>query len=543
MPMNSSAAPHQAYVRADTGAALLDCSAGALLREAAQQVPDIAALIVPATADGRPERRWTYRELQAAAERAARALLGRFAPGDRVATWAAGSADLVVLQLGAALAGIVLVTLNPANRANELLYMLTQSRARGLFLTRSFRGQDNISILDSIRSQLPLLETLVAMEEWSAFLDGAADSSTPLPDVAPGSPALILFTSGSTGKPKAAVLHHAGIVNNAALTARQLGARRHGVWLNVLPLFHVGGSVTMTLGVIASQGTQLLLPEFSVEAMLDALARYRVTLTMAVPTMLVNLLASPLLPKTDLSALELIVVGGSAVAPELVHRVREQMGAEVAALMGQTEAGGAMFCTRAGDDIDRVTNSVGYPLPLSEARIARTADGQTAERGEIGEICIRSRCVMLEYFGMPEKTRETLDTEGWLHTGDLGYMRPDGYLQITGRLKEMIIRGGENIYPREIEDALAAHPDIAQAAVFGVPDEKWGEQVAAAVIARAGCKPDPEALTLFLQQRIARHKVPKIWRIVDSLPLNASGKIQKFVLQEQLTRELGAHGH
>ena len=529
-----------AYVRAEADAEFRQWAVGRLLREVVQANGERDALIVPAMADGRPERRWTYRELEVDAQRAARAILRHFKPGDRVATWAAGSADILLLQLGAALAGITLVTLNPANRASELLYMLTQSQARGLFLDRSFRKLDNVSVVESLRAQLPQLEMLIYMDQWSGFVAEGDQHAASLPEVAADSPAMILFTSGSTGKPKAAGLHHAGIVNNASLTAQQLGIPNHGVWLNVLPMFHVGGSVTMTLGCIACQGTQVLLTEFSVDAMLDSLARYRVNLTMAVPTMLVAILENPKLAQTDLSALSTIVVGGSAVAPGLVHRVREQLGAEVSALMGQTEAGGAMFCTRRGDGIEQVTQSVGFPLPLSEARIVRTADGATATRGEIGEMCVRSPCMMRGYVGMPEKTRETLDAEGWLHTGDLGYMRPDGYLQITGRLKEMIIRGGENIYPREIEDVLVEHEDVAQAAVFGVPDPKWGEQVAAALVARPGRTPDFEALTAFLNSRIARHKTPRFWRLVESFPLNASGKIQKFVLQEQFVNEGGA---
>ena len=525
----------EAYVRGDTRAKFLEWSTGQLLERAVREAGDRPALIVPPTVDGKPEQRWTYRELEADARRAASALLGRFAPGDRVATWAAGSADFIILQLGAALAGVVLVTLNPANRAAELQYMLNQSQARGLFLDRIFRQMDNVAVLNSVRSNLPQLETVIYLDEWHAFVGGAALRE--LPPVAHDAPALILFTSGSTGKPKAAVLSHAGVVNASALTAEHLSMRLGDMWLSVLPMFHIGGSGTMTLGCLSTMGTQVFLAEFNVDAMLDALARYRVNMTMAVPTMLIGMLQSPKLASTDLSALQLIVAGGTAVAPDLVRRVKQAMGAEVATLMGQTEASGAMFSTRRGDSEDRVTSSVGCPLGLTEAKIVSTADGRTQPIGEIGEMCIRSRRVMREYFGMPEKTRETLDADGWLHTGDLGYMRPDGYLQVTGRLKEMIIRGGENIYPREIEDVLLEHADVAQAAVFGVPDEKWGEQVAAAVIARPGRTPDFEALTRFLQERIARHKVPKHWRLVDSLPLNASGKVQKFVLQEQFGRE------
>jgi fatty-acyl-CoA synthase len=202
-------------------------------------------------------------------------------------------------------------------------------------------------------------------------------------------------------------------------------------------------------------------------------------------------------------------------------------------LFGQTEAGGCMCLTRRGDHEERITHTVGIPLPLSQVKIVPTGSGDMDAVDQVGEICVRTRCAMSGYFRMPERTAETIDSEGWVHTGDLGRVRADGYLQITGRLKDMIIRGGENIYPREIEDVLAEHSSVGQAAVFGVADATWGEQVAAAVILRPGEVPNIDALTLFLQERIARHKVPKIWHFVDSFPVNASGKVQKYLLRER----------
>jgi fatty-acyl-CoA synthase len=508
----------------------LDWAIGDLLRDAAAQVPDRIALIVPAFAE-HTERRWTYRELEADARSTAQALLRHFAPGDRVATWVGGSAEVLRLHLGAALAGIVLITLNPANRAAELEYLLQQSAARGLFLDRSYRGSDNAAVIDAVRPRLPALQVVVYLDGWAAFVDGPEPQA--LPAVAADAPAMILFTSGTTGKPKGAVLLHRGLVNNARLSAARLQLPAGAVWLNVLPLFHIGGSVTMTLGCLSNLGTQVLLPAFSAEGMLDALQRYRATVTMAVPTMLVAMLQSPGFAETDLSALEVVVTGGTVVVPELVREVAAKFGAETMVLFGQTEAGGCMCLTRRGDDVERVTQSVGAALPLSRVKIAAPEDGRVLPVGEIGEICVQTRCAMREYFGMPDKTRETLDADGWLHTGDLGMMRDDGYVQVTGRLKDMIIRGGENIYPREIEDALAEHPAIAQAAIFGVPDTKWGEQVAAAVVLKPGASADEAELDAFLTHRIARHKVPRSWRFVDALPVNASGKIQKFVLREQ----------
>jgi fatty-acyl-CoA synthase len=524
-----------AYFKAETDSAYLDWPVGRLLAERARQIPERIALVVPAGPDGLPERRWTYRELEATAHKVAQALLARFAPGDHVATWAGASPEILLLQFGAALAGIILVTVNPANRAGELQYLLELGQARGLFLDRVYRNLDNVEALASINATLPQLETIIYIDEWEGFL--AQGRPVVLPEVAPEAPALVLFTSGSTGKPKAAVLSHAGILNNAALTAQRLGVPPGTVWLNTLPMFHIGGAGTLTLGCLANAGTQVMLPAFSPEAMLDTLERYKVGIAMAVPTMLLGLLDHPAFPATDLSHLEVIVVGGTPVPPALLHRVKASIKADISTLMGQTEAGGAMFTTRRGDAEELVTGSVGPPIALSEVKVIAPADGRTLVRGEIGEICIRARSVMLGYFGAPEKTRETLDKDGWLHTGDLGLMLGNGYIQVTGRLKEMIIRGGENIYPREVEDVLAEHPAISQAAVFGIPDEKWGEQVAAAVILRANETVEFPALQDYLKARIASHKIPKIWRAVKSFPLNTSGKIQKFLLQEQIAAE------
>jgi len=548
-----STALDRSYLKADTDAEFKAWTVGHLLRAAVSAVPDRVALICPAAAgaapagvaraDALPERRWTYRQLEREADRAARALLTRFQPGDRVATWAGAGPEILILQLGAALAGIVLVTLNPANRAVDLKYLLTQSEARGLVLDRVFRKMDNVAVLEALHGELPSLKHVIYTDEWAQFVaqaeaaaqaqEASSVQQAPLPALAPDAPALILFTSGTTGKPKGVVLHHAGIVNNARFSTARIALDPGAVWLNVLPMFHVGGSVTMTLGCIANLGTQVLLAEFSAPGMLDALQRYRATVTMAVPTMLHALFEDAAFASTDFSALDVIVTGGTAIAPQLVRDVRTRFGSEVMVLFGQTEAGGCMCLTRRGDDEERVTRSVGTPLPLSEAKIVRTDGGAIAAVEEVGEICVRTRCAMTGYFRMPERTAETIDAEGWVHTGDLGLMRADGYIQVTGRLKDMIIRGGENIYPREIEEVLVEHPAVAQAAVFGVADVKWGEQVAAAVILKPGASGTAEAFMEYLQERIARHKVPKVWHFVETFPVNASGKIQKFVLRER----------
>jgi len=538
----------RSYVRAETTAEFKPWTVGDLLKDSASTVPDRLALIAPAVAEGAPgagaalpERRWTYRELRRDAEQAARALLLDFKPGDRLATWAAASPDIVILQLGAALAGIVLVTLNPANRAVELGYLLAQSEARGMVLDRVFRKMDNLAVIEGLRPGLPLLQQLIYTDDWAAFV-GRADTFEPalrdLPALSPETAAMILYTSGTTGKPKGVVLHHGGIVNNARLSTERIAVAPGAVWLNVLPMFHIGGNVTMMLGCLSNRGTHVLLSEFTAAGVLKAIEDYRVTLFMAVPTMFHAMFQHEAFAATDVSGLEVIVTGGTAIAPELVRAVQSRFGADVMVLFGQTEAGGCMCLTRRGDAAERITGSVGTPLPLSEVKIVATAGGALMDCGDVGEICIRTRCAMTGYFKMPEKTRETIDPDGWVHTGDLGRMRPDGYLEVTGRLKDMIIRGGENIYPREIEDVLAEHPAVMQAAVFGVADAKWGEQVAAAVILKPGITVTVERLMDYLQARIARHKVPKIWHFVDAFPVNASGKIQKFVLRERYPQSI-----
>jgi fatty-acyl-CoA synthase len=528
--MDKIAVSEKSLVRIESDSPFVEWTVGDLLAAAVRKVPDQLALVTPETADGHAGRSWTYRQFQTECEAVARALLVHFNPGERVATWANASAEILLLQFGAALSGIALVTLNPANRATELQYLLQQSGAAGIFLDRVYRKLDNASVIQGLRHTVPLLRQTFFIDEWQAFV--AHVSTAPLPKVAPCSPALIVFTSGTTGKPKGVVLSHRGIVNNARLCNERLALSLGSVWLNVLPMFHIGGTVTMTLGCMANMGTQVLLPEFGAEAMLKALSRYKVTITMAVPTMLHAMFESKRFDTFDLSALEVIVTGGTAIAPELVRATQARFATEVMVLFGQTEAGGVMCLTRRGDGEEQTTQSVGLPLAQSEAKIISARDGGLMPIGEPGEICVRIRCAMREYFGMPERTLEALDSQGWVHTGDLGVMRADGYLQVTGRLKDMIIRGGENIYPREIEDALAEHADVAQAAVFGVPDAKWGEQVAAAVILKPDRTVDAENLSLFLQERMAKHKVPKIWQFVGSFPVNASGKIQKFELRQ-----------
>ena len=523
----------ESYLAASHTTPPLKISVGQWLRLIATEVPDRLALVgVPATV-APPQLQWTYRELLQRSEALAQRLLADFTPGERVAVWASNKPEWVLLQMGAALAGIVLVTLNPANRIEEMRYLLQQSACCGLFLDRSYRNLDNKALLNELRPGLPALRLTVYFDEWDHYLAGP-HSARKLPQVSPADPALVLFTSGTTGKPKGVVLTHQGIINNARYAQERYELAPGSVWLTVLPCFHVGGSVTSTLGCLSNRGTQALMSEFSAEVMLRAIETFKVNLTMAVPLMVHAMLDHERFTATDVSSLKLFLTGGATVAPKLVQLIRDRFRTDVGVMFGQTEAGGTMCLTCRGDSVDQLCNTVGKPISSYEAKIINPADAATLPVGEIGEICVRSACTMSGYSAQPEATAQTLEADGWLHTGDLGTMRSDGYLSITGRLKDMIIRGGENIYPREIEDLLGTHPAVSQAAVFGLPDEKWGEQVAAAVMLKTGSSTSGDELIAFLIDRIAKHKVPKFWTFVTQFPVNPTGKIQKFLLRDQL---------
>ena len=519
---------------------------GSVLREAAGRAPDAAALI-----DGdpdRPGRRWTYAELLASAERAARALLTEFTPGERVAVWAPNSPEWIILEFGAALAGLVLVTVNPAYQGEELAHVLGSSRADGLFLVDRFQERDNRGVLAEVRDRLPALRNVVSFADWEAFVTAGARAAVgrPLPDVAPSSVAQVLYTSGTTGRPKGAALTHRGLTNNARLAFERAGVGPGDVEINPMPLFHVGGSALFTLGPVQATATHVLMPRFSPALELALIEAHRVTLLCGVPTMLMALLAHPDLAKRDVSSLRSVFTGGAVSPSALARQVEATLGVTYLIGFAQTEAGCVISMTAAADPADDRMNTLGRPLPQVEARIASLRSGQTAGCGEVGEICARGYLVMSGYLNAPEATAEAVDPDGWLHTGDLGSMDDRGYLRIAGRLKEMIIRGGENIYPREVEELLSAHPGVADASVIGVPDDYYGEVVGAAIRPAGPASPaaaDGAAaphdlvteLTAYCRARLAAEKVPVRWLITDAFPMTPSGKIRKDALRARLT--------
>ena len=519
------------YWAADRSQPVLDLTVGEVLRDAAAQAPSTTALVEGAV-DPAGRRRWSYAELLEASERAARALLARFAPGDRVAVWANNIPEWVILELAAGLAGITIVTVNPALRPQELAYVLGQSQADGIFLVPAYRANPMAEIVQQVRGDLPALREVVSFADWEAFCAGAVPDQD-LPMVSPHAPAQIQYTSGTTGFPKGAVLHHRGIVNNMRLYTGRLGLGPGNVSLSAMPLFHTAGCVLAVLGAVVTRGTLILPPYFDPGLMLELIAAEQPETLTGVPTMLIGLLEYPGFTTTDISSIRQLLTGGAVVPPALVGRVEAAFDAPLSIVFAQTEASPVITQTSPQDTTEDRAHTLGQPLPQTEVKIIDPASGQAVAPDMIGELCTRGYHVMTGYFRDPDRTAAAIDADGWLHTGDLASMDDRGYCKIAGRLKDMIIRGGENIYPREIEQVLFGHPTVADVAVVGVPDAKWGEQVAAFVRPAPGQKPDPDELFAYCREHLAPHKTPRYWTVLEEFPLTPSGKVQKFVLRER----------
>ena len=525
--------PSASYQRADSSRPVFETTVGGVLREAAERAAGTVALVEGAPDPGL-RRRWSYSDLLAASERVARALLGRFAPGERVAVWAPNSPEWLLLEFGAALAGLTLVTVNPALRAGEVAYVLGQSRAQGVVLAPTYRGADLAETLAQVRGGLPNLREVISLADWDSFA-GSGSPMERLPNVRPDDAVQIQYTSGTTGFPKGAVLCHRGITNSARFCAEILQAGPGDVWVNPMPLFHTAGCVLLTLGPVQGQFTEVLPPGFDPGLVLHLIESERATMFGGVPTMLLAQLNHPDFAARDLSRVRCAFSGGATVPSALVRRVESALGAPLSIVFAQTEASPSITQTRLDDSPADRAETLGRPHPQVEVKIADPATGVTVQAGAVGEILTRGYHVMKGYFDDPAATTEAIDGAGWLHTGDLGSMDERGYCRIEGRVKEMIIRGGENIYPREIEQVLHAHPGVADVAVVGVPDDYWGEQVAAFVRSVPGQPVTQEELASYCRTQLASHKTPRHWVFVDAFPLTPSGKVQKYVLRERFT--------
>ncbi len=525
-----------AYWAADVSEPVLETTVGGVLREAAAAAPDVVAL-VEGSADPGKRRRWTYAELLREAEQAARALTARFDPGERVAVWAPNIPEWVILEFALGLAGLTLVTVNPAYRPSELRYVLEQSEAAGIFLVPEFRSP-MAAYLEEVRGELPALREVVFFTDWAEFLD-TAPADAALPEVGSGDAAQIQYTSGTTGFPKGAELHHRGLTNNARFYGARLGMGPGSVLVNPMPMFHTAGCGMGVLGAVQHRVTHVPVVAFDPALVLELVETERATFLGAVPTMWIAMLEAHSAEKgdattRDLSSLRAGVSGGSPVPAELVRRIEDQVRIPVTIVFGTTECSPLITMTRPNDSAADRAETLGQPFPQTEVKVSDPATGEPVPVGELGELCARGYLVMRGYHRDPDGTAAAIDEDGWYHTGDLASMDARGYLRIEGRLKDMIIRGGENIYPKEIEDVLFAHPAVAEVAVVGGPDETWGEVVAAFIrLAPGSDAVSADELRGWCRERLAPYKTPVRWEFVDAFPLTPSGKIQKYVLRGQ----------
>jgi fatty-acyl-CoA synthase len=520
------------YFAATTNDAVLDTTVGGLLVSRAADTPDIEAL-VEADLAGRLRRRWTYAELAADARRLATALLSRYRPGDRICVWAPNLPEWVILEYAAGLAGITLVTANPAYQPRELRYVLEQSGAVGLFYVAEHRGNPMARIAAEIAADLVAVRELIDLEDPAALFAGE-DAACDLPCVGPLDPAQIQYTSGTTGFPKGVILHHRGITNNARFSNAVMGLRPGDTLVNVMPLFHTAGCGLLTLGAVQFGARMVLVRTFDPEAVLNIIASEHVTFLLGVPTMLVALLETQAVRPRDLSSVRTTSSGGAMVPPELVRRVRDVFGCDFYIVYGQTEASCLLTIASCHDGApDGEIETVGQPIAQTGVSIRDPGVGTVIPIGGVGEIWARSYGNLLEYNDNPAATAAVLDADGWLHTGDLGTMDARGRVRVTGRVKEMIIRGGENLFPAEIENILLEHPDVAEAAVVGVPDDRWGEIVVAFLRRAPSAALKKATLVAHCRAHLAAFKTPAHWVEVDGWPLTGSGKIQKFVLRER----------
>jgi len=540
---------------------LIGLTVGAVLDRAATAWPDRDAVVVP-----HQDIRWSWRDLEREAKALAAGLLAQgLEPGDRVGIVAPNLAEWVAVQFGTAYAGFILVNINPAYRASELEYALEKTGCHALVMVPGFKSSDYVAMLTGIAPELPKarpgrlranrvpeLELVVTLGDEQhpgclryADLVASADREqlTRLDDIAmtldADDPTNIQFTSGTTGSPKAATLTHHNIVNNASLSAGIMRFTENDRLCVPVPMYHCFGMVLGTL-LCATRGAAIVFPSagFDAGAVLDAVETERCTALHGVPTMFIAELDEPDFAEHDLSSLRTGIMAGAPCPVELMHRVMDEMHlTEITIGYGMTETGPLSTQTSIDDPAELRVTTVGRAMPHTEIKIV-DEEGRVVPRGESGELCTRGYSVMRGYWGDPERTAEEIDPAHWIKTGDIAEMDDAGYLAIVGRLKDMIIRGGENIYPREIEEFLYTNPKIDEVEVFGVPDPKYGEQVAAWIRLKHGEHATAEEIRAFCEGELAHFKIPYYIRFVDEFPMTVTGKVQKFIMREQTAEAL-----
>jgi fatty-acyl-CoA synthase len=540
--------PASSYAHGPSEVALLGETIGENLAATARRLPDAEAMV-----DCPSGRRWNYSELHAWARQIARALLAKgLKKGDRVGIWSPNCPEWVALQYGTAVMGAILVNINPAYRVSELEYVLRQSGVRMLVSAAVHKSSDYRAMVDEVRPRLEAGAEVVFIDDltWESF-EAAARGVTEVDlDRAAGEldfddPINIQYTSGTTGFPKGATLTHHNILNNGFFVAELLGYTEADRVCLPVPFYHCFGMVMGNLGA-TSHGSTIVIPAplFDPAATLTAVQNERCTSLYGVPTMFIAELGVEGFQSFDLTSLRTGLMAGSPCPVEIMKRVQTEMNMrEVGIAYGMTETSPVSTQSRADDDLDRRTATVGRVMPHVEIKIIDSNTGLVVPVGTAGEICTRGYSVMRGYWQEPDKTAEAIDAGGWMHTGDLAVMREDGYVNIVGRIKDLVIRGGENVYPREIEEFLYGHPDIEDVAVIGVPDERYGEELLAWIRLRPGADPiDAAALRAFCQGRIAHNKIPRYVRITDAFPMTVTGKIRKVEMRQVSIEELGLHG-
>ncbi|WP_425572225.1 AMP-binding protein [Nocardiopsis exhalans] len=533
------------YASGTSTAPLLGDTIGANLARTIAAHPDRDALV-----DRGSGRRLTYRDFGAEVDRVALGLLGLgVAKGDRVGIWAPNRAEWVFVQYATARIGAVMVNINPAYRTHELEYVLNQAGISVLVAAPSFKTSDYAGMIEEVRGKCPELRELLLFggSAWESLL-AAGDQGDPArlagveATLSPDDPINIQYTSGTTGFPKGATLSHHNILNNGYSVGELLGYTEIDRIAIPVPFYHCFGMVMGNLAA-TSHGACMVIPGpgFDPATALDAVQAEGCTSLYGVPAMFIAELALPDFDSYDLSTLRTGIMAGSPCPVEVMREVIDRMGmAEVSICYGMTETSPVSTQTRRDDSVERRVSTVGRVGPHLEVKIVDPESGVTVPRGTPGELCTRGYSVMLGYWNQPDRSAEAIDAGRWMHTGDLAVMDEDGYVGITGRIKDMVIRGGENIYPREIEELLHTHPDLLDAQVVGVPDERYGEELMAWVRMREGTEPlTAEALRAFCRGRIAHYKIPRYVHVVDEFPMTVTGKVRKVQMREEAVRLLG----
>jgi fatty-acyl-CoA synthase len=533
------------YASAVSNVPLLGDTIGANLERTTARFTERDALV-----DVPSGRRWTYGELSSDVDAVALGLLAMgVTKGDRVGIWSPSCPEWVLVQYATAKIGAILVNVNPAYRSHELAYVVNQSGMRLLVSAVAHKSSDYRGLVAGVRTECPELHDVVFIGEtsWNDLVGGGERVERGalverMSTLSCDDPINIQYTSGTTGFPKGATLSHHNILNNGFFVAELVSYDESDRVCLPVPFYHCFGMVMGNLGS-TTHGSCIVIPapSFEPEATLRAVQDERCTSLYGVPTMFIAELGLPSFGDFDLSSLRTGIMAGSPCPVEVMKRVVAEMHmAEVAICYGMTETSPVSTMTRPDDDLARRTESVGRTMPHLESKVIDPVSGLTVPRGEAGELCTRGHTVMLGYWEQPDKTAEAIDAARWMHTGDLATMDADGYLNIVGRIKDMVIRGGENIYPREVEEFLYSHPDVADVSVVGVPDERYGEELMAWIVLKPGAEPlTVEAVREFCAGRLAHYKVPRYIHLVDGFPMTVTGKVRKVEMRETAVGILG----